>query len=403
LRKEALLVLLAVVISLVAAEGLLRAFPRLLLPLELQIALDDSPETRGVSHPYIGYLQAPHGTLVRTREFEISYPTDAHGFNNADPWPARADIVAVGDSLTFGYGVAPNQAWPALIARDLPDTKVINLGVIGAGPQQYLRVYETFGAQLEPKILLIGFFLANDFWDAEMFDTWLKSGVGGNYLVWRDFGRATDARSAFLPTAVRRSYLYNWARFIRQSYRNWRAREPKDLQLADGSHLKLRPDDLAQMTAYVEPGNPIFDLTLDALERINAIATSHGTHVLVVLQPSKEETYLPLLDGTIADPGAPLRAELKARGIEYLDLLPAFREHAVAGAKLFYEFDGHPNAEGYRLIAEQVLAHLESNAGEYGLRLRMRRAGPESSSLLPRGATPQRIGSATPAGQLEVR
>jgi hypothetical protein len=228
--------------------------------------------------------------------------------------------------------------------------------------------------------------------------------VGGNYMVWRDFGRDGDASNAFLAGAMQRSYLYNWAGFIRQSYRNWRAGEPKDLQLADGSHVKLRPDDLAEKTAYVQPGNPIFDLTLDALARINTIATSHGTHVLVVLQPSKEETYLPLLDGTIADPGAPLRAALKARGIEYLDLLPAFREHAEAGAKLFYEFDGHPNSEGYRLTAQQVLARLESNAEEYGLRFRIRRAGPESSWLFPRGVAPQGIGSAAiPARQLEIR
>ena len=163
------------------------------------------------------------------------------------------------------------------------------------------------------------------------------------------------------------SYLYHWARYVREVYRNWRADEPKDLQLADGSHLKLRPEDLAYRTAYIEPGNPIFDLAVGALERVNAIATSHGAHVIVVLQPSKEETYLPLLDGTIADPGAPLRAALEARGIEYLDLLPAFREHAEAGATLFLEFDGHPNAEGYRLIAKEVLAHLKSKAEEYGL------------------------------------
>jgi lysophospholipase L1-like esterase len=369
MRKEMLLVLLSLVLALAAAEGLLRGFPAL-LPLELQIALEDRSKTRGVSHPYIGNLHTPNAThVVRTPEFEIPYPTDAHGFNNAGPWPATADIVAVGDSLTFGYGVAPDEAWPALIARELPDSKVVNLGLIGAGPQQHLRLYETFGVPLKPKILLIGFFLANDFWDAEKFDAWLKSGVGGNYMVWRDFvgDRTAFLGDAFLGDALRSSYLYHWARFVREVYRDWRAGEPKDLQLADGSHVKLRPDDLAEKTAYIEPGNPIFDLSLDALKRINAVATSHGTHVIVVLQPGKEETYLPLLDGTPADPGAPLRAALEARGIEYLDLLPLFREQAAAGPKLFYEFDGHPNAEGYRLTAEKILAYLADNAERYGL------------------------------------
>jgi hypothetical protein len=158
------------------------------------------------------------------------------------------------------------------------------------------------------------------------------------------------------------SYVYHWARYVREVYRNWRADEPKDLRLPNGRHLKLRPRSMAEKTAYVEPGNHVFELAVDALERINAIATSHGTDVLVVLLPSKEETYLPLVDGTPADPGAPLRAALAADGIEYLDLLPAFRAHAEAGAKLFFEYDGHPNSEGYRLIAKEVLAYLEGNA-----------------------------------------
>ena len=362
--KGILLIPLSIFIALVAAEALLRVFPTLLLPVELQIALEASPETWGVSHPYIGYLPTPNSPLiVRTSEFNIPYPTDAHGFNNTDAWPTRADIVTVGDSLTFGYGVAPDEAWPALIARDQRDIKVINLGLIGAGPQQYLRVYETFGVPLEPKILLVGFFVANDFWDAEKFDAWLRSGGGGNYLVWRDSGQHTGAVEKVLGN----SYIYRWARYVREVYRNWRAGEPKDLRLADGRHLKLRPRSMAVKTAYVAPGNHVFELAVDALQRINAIATSHGTDVLVVLLPSKEETYLPLLDGTPADPGAPLRAALAADGIEYLDLLPAFREHAEAGAKLFFEYDGHPNSEGYRLIAKKVLAHLEGNAEEYGL------------------------------------
>lgn len=373
MRKEFLLIPVSLVLALGAAEGLLRLFPTL-LPLELEIKLEDRPETRGLSHPYIGNLPKPNSeVVVRTSEFEIHYPTDAHGFNNPEPWPTKADVVAVGDSLTFGYGAAPDEAWPALLAQELPGISIVNLGLIGAGPQQHLRIYETFGVPLQPRILLVGFFLANDFWDAELFDTWEKSGVGGNYMVWRDFGRKTEPDAggpiAALGEVLRRSYLYNWARFVREMFRNWRAAEPKNLQLADGSNLKLRPGHLADKTADIEPGNPVFELAVDALERIHTIATRHGTHLIVVLQPGKEATYLSLLDGSDPDPGAPLRAALEARGIDYLDLLPAFREQAAAGARLFFEVDGHPNLEGYQLTAEEVLAYLKSNAEVYGLTL----------------------------------
>jgi hypothetical protein len=367
-RKEILLIPLSLILALVAAEGLLRVFPAL-LPLELRLFLEDAPESRGVSHPYIGNLGAPDGTgTIRTTDFAVPFRNDAHGFRNDDPWPARADIVTVGDSLTFGYGVERDQAWPTLLGRELADPRIVNLGLIGAGPQQYLRVYETFGVPLHPKLLLIGFFADNDFWDAEMFDTWLKSGVGGNYMVWRDFGRA-EARSATKDPLSRlrsflqsESYLYNLLRYSRNLYRGWRSGEPKPLQLADGGRLQLRPSNLESNTVNDRPGNPVFDLVLGALERMQAIAQQNGTCMIVVFQPSKEEVYLPLLDGTAPDAGAPLRPALDADGIRYLDLLPAFRARAEAGAQLFFETDGHPNRQGYQLIADEIGAYLKAHA-----------------------------------------
>jgi len=79
--------------------------------------------------------------------------------------------------------------------------------------------------------------------------------------------------------------------------------------------------------------------------------------------------YLPLRGETTfdADPGRPLRVKLGELGIPYIDLLPDFRSRAAKGEVLFFEVDGHPNARGYALIAELVLAHLKDNAKKYGL------------------------------------
>jgi hypothetical protein len=87
-----------------------------------------------------------------------------------------------------------------------------------------------------------------------------------------------------------------------------------------------------------------------------------------VLQPSKEEVYLPLLGEPGPDPGSHLRRTLGELGIPYLDLLPDFRSRAAKGEVLFFEADGHPNARGYALTAELVLAHLRNNAAKYGLK-----------------------------------
>ena len=185
--------------ALALVEGVFHLLPGL-LPVEVQQQVQASPKTMGVSHPYIGNLQTPNREgVIWGSDFRATHHTDAHGFRNPSPWPEQADIVVVGDSLVFGYGVEDDQAWPALLAQAAPQLHLINLGLIGASPQQSLRVYETFGVPLRPQLLLVGFFAANDFWDAGLFDQWLRSGVGGHYLVWRDFGRNAPPDSGALP------------------------------------------------------------------------------------------------------------------------------------------------------------------------------------------------------------
>jgi hypothetical protein len=70
---------------------------------------------------------------------------------------------------------------------------------------------------------------------------------------------------------------------------------------------------------------------------------------------------LPMLGQAIPDLSVHLRAELKNSGIGHLDLTRIFRQRAARGEKLFFESDPHPNAAGYALIADSVLAYLKQN------------------------------------------
>jgi lysophospholipase L1-like esterase len=308
--------------------------------------------------------------VIQGSDFAAVHYTDGHGFRNAWPWPAEAEIVVLGDSLAFGYGVEDDAAWPAILDRALPQLRVINLGLIGAGPQQYLRVYETFGRQLRPRLLLVGLFVGNDFWDTVLYDRWLASGGEGNYMVWRDFGRgSTDEFNVrYLKQTLRKhSYVYDLLRHARSVYRDWRSSEPRLLQLVDGSRLQLRPSYLASRARAADPDHPAFQLVLHALECIQEIAKASGSHVLFVFQPTKEEVYMPLLGEVAPDPGQSLRAALDRLELDYLDLTPPFRQRAKIGEQLFFEEDGHPNRQGYQLIAHEVLARLREKAAVYGL------------------------------------
>jgi lysophospholipase L1-like esterase len=367
-------------LAAVVCEGILRLVPGL-LPAGTYQMLQADPRNYGVAHPYIGHLQTPDKSFVIASgtDFNTVHHTGPHGFRNSSPWPDRVDIAVLGDSLTFGYGVTESETWPALLARSLGTSRLVNLGLIGAGPQQYLRVYETFGTALQPKLVIVGFFAGNDFSNAETFDRWLSSGVGGNYMVWRDFGQPRRVKFSLRHLAsslqsvvavdvyplLRRSYLVNLLRAARGAARRSLSAQPTTFRFPDGREIQLSLDDLATVAAEARPGQREFQLTLDALEQIHMTAARTGAHTLIVLQPSKEEIYLPLMNVEIPDLTRPLREALRSRGIDYLDLAPAFRTRAASGEPLFHKIDGHPTAAGYALIAEAVGAYIREHTAKY--------------------------------------
>jgi SGNH hydrolase-like domain, acetyltransferase AlgX len=364
------LIVAGVTISLMLGEGLLRLLANR-LPGEIEQVVIANPDTSGVRHPYIGHLHRPNAErLISGRGFRAVHRTDEFGFRNPAPWPQRAEIVAVGDSLTFGYGVRDNEAWPKVIDQALPGMHTINLGLIGAGPEQYYRLYETFGRKLQPKLLLVGLFVRNDFWDADLFDRWLKSGSGCNYMVWRDYGRPRDCANSLRWKAslwVHSSHLYNLFFWLAKNARQQFKLESEIFRFDDGRRLRLEVEDFEAKTIDAQRERPQFQLVLRALQKMHAVANEDRTRMLIVFQPSKEEVYLPLLRGTVLDPSRPLREELTKSGIDYLNLTAVFRKRAAKGEKLFFETDGHPNAAGQELIAEAVLAHLKNNPTKYDL------------------------------------
>ena len=140
-------------LALGVAEASLRAFPEL-MPEEARLRLhwrEVGQDVVSQADPYLGFVYPPNHEGRFDRDdggFAFTYTTDEHGFRNPSPWPERAEIVVLGDSMAFGYGVEDKEAWPNLWPSQLPGSRIINLGLIGAAPQQYFRIYETFGQSL---------------------------------------------------------------------------------------------------------------------------------------------------------------------------------------------------------------------------------------------------------------
>lgn len=343
------------VIGLVAAELVLRALPTLMpeaaqLRVHWQVLGQESPS---LGDPELGFVYPPHheGEL-RYGDFGFTYTTDEHGFRNPSPWPARADVVVLGDSQAFGYGVELDRSWWQLVADGLPDSEVVNLGLIGAAPQQYARVFERFGAELHPEVVLLALFPAYALTAANQFDTWLAEGSPGNYDRWRRGASRSDWRSR-LKRLLEKTYLYFALRTV---LGEWRGGESSStMTLADGGEIMLAPVVYRQASGWAQPDNPNFERVMAIIEGVRADARADGGELVVVLIPTKEEVHLPLQ----GEPGAAFTASfaeaLAARGIPRVDTAPALRARAEQGEQVFFTLDVHPNAAGQQLIADLVL------------------------------------------------
>jgi hypothetical protein len=254
--------------------------------------------------------------------------------------------------MAFGYGVDDDKAWTALLADRLPDARIINLGLIGAAPQQYLRVYERFGQALRPGLVLFCLFPGNDLRDAGRFSRWLQAGSPGNYAVWSSHRNASGL--------LRQSYLVTFLREVGD--RLGSRLRGRTIDFPDGGRLQLVSKVYADNELLARPEHPNFHRVLDAVEQTRALAAGIGGKFLVLLVPTKEEVYLPLLNERPPPGTAVFAAHFRATGIPYVDLTPSFQARARAGERLFFEIDGHPNAAGYHLFADVVLDQLQSPA-----------------------------------------
>jgi len=354
-------------IALLMAEGILRLVPGL-MPEGAALRVHWETQGRGdpVSpHEYIGIVPHPEGLAVGE---------DASGASgeaiwaqrNLPPWPGQADIVVVGDSFAYSQTVAFEHAWTVLLDEAAPALRVITLGTVGTGPEQYFRTFETYGVDLSPKLVIVGVFPGNDMHDAETFYRWQQEAPDVPYGRFVHTGNSSDV-FYWLSRFSGRSYLAALTRDLASSISEGRLFQGDTIELESGDRVQIVPQFLLKTIGKIERGSPGLGLTVESISRLHELASSLEMGCLIVLFPSKEEIYgqfvgrdYPWLSGFFI-------AELKKRGINYLDLAPMFRERALEGRALYHEVDGHPNIQGYQLIAETISTHLDQNAAKYGI------------------------------------
>jgi hypothetical protein len=317
---------------------------------------------------------------------------DAWGFRN-ETVPAAADIVAVGDSHTFGNTARMHEAWPSVVAQRTGHT-VYNLGLGGYGPNQYYQLLKTKGVTLKPKWVLCGLYFGDDFENAFSItyglDHWASLRTerfdNVNADIWDNPvapGRTKDLRAWLSANSLTYRLVVHGALFgsVKEAIRFRRVANKEDpettMLVVEGQGIReaFRPIGIArrldQRSREVREGMRVTKRLLGEMDRTCRDA---GCRFAVVLIPTKEtvfapylerESHLHLRDALAAvvvneqAAGVEIKSFLDASGIAYVDTLPALRSAVDRHLYAPTTADMHPGAAGYGVIAEAVAAFLK--------------------------------------------
>ncbi|MGH6898439.1 MAG: hypothetical protein ACREJ5_18120 [Geminicoccaceae bacterium] len=276
----------------------------------------------------LGWSLLPNLDLVRSNANGDPWhiATDAAGIRGPSAWPddGRTRLLVLGDSFAFGEGVALAARFDTLLQERIPDLAIVNLGVMGYGPdQQFIRARPWKPTLRRGDVLLLLTY-GNDFYDLA------RTRHGGRSKPWieESDGRFLEHKPAIdaFDLLRDRSYVYT---LLTRSLARLSTSERTDQRLKTVGELYRKwvlqeAGDLVRRgvaVVIVHHGDTVFELPFDveAMFERTCVAVSGCL----------------ALDGDLA--GHP-RDEV------------------------FLE-DGHWAAGGHRIAAEQIAAYLRTLPG----------------------------------------
>jgi hypothetical protein len=370
-------------VSMLAVEGLLRA-------------------ASAVSPTLSTLLAPPHRAVPSWLPDELLKERPNPEFHQHDSWgyrnplvPERADIVVLGDSQSYGAGVAPAEAWPQqLVSRS--GLTVYSVAFGGFGPVQHLLLFEQ-GLSLQPALVIEAFYSGNDLMDcyaaiygrglypelrstdaervkrialAEQNDPWLDEIDGATPdaddpttrvpLAW---SRAADLVRALARELGRRREA-SWST-VREEALESRGRQ---LVFEQGERRTiLTPERRLRALDMLDPRiGEGHRLALRSIRLMRERAAEADSQFIVMMIPTKELVFSELLDEKQLREISPDYVKLLGHerrmwrssasyfannGIDFIDGLPALVSENAARPAYPPTPDGHPNAAGHRALA----------------------------------------------------
>jgi hypothetical protein len=298
------------------------------------------------------FSHASNVTVVECNESGAyhTYETDEWGFNNP-PGVVSAghvDVAIVGESYALGHCLPTQDSLAGLVRAEFPRTA--NFGMAGTTTLHALGILREYVAPLRPHVVL---WTVNPYFvtaDAE-----LENPVLSRYLE-PGFSQRLALRQPETDRLVREIAIPVQAELDRIAAD--RSRQSKRERVLGSWRL---PELRASLGAAVRRGEVLrgaTDLSLfkRTLELANEETRGWGGKLVVVLLP----IYAEVVAGQV-EPDR--RHENLARvvqglGIPFVDGVRVFRQAQDPAALFTLRINNHPNAEGYALLAGEVIGSI---------------------------------------------
>ena len=287
-----------------------------------------------------------------------SFHLNSKGFKDVEFTTAKAAgtvrILGIGDSFAFGT-VPYEYNYLTLVEHDLRQSghnvELINMGIPGIGPSEYLSLLVQEGFALEPDRVLLSFFVGNDF------EVHRRSRVSYSY-----------AASLISYIVARRT------KFEGQIIHGSATYEDNRPNFTDDAYLQIE----LQSSSIFLRDNPGFEdrfaVALSYVSEMKRLCDYRSIALTVILIPDELQVSRPLQSRVIAASGLAaasfdfalpnrlLRARLEELKIDYMDLTPEFTSRSL-NEMLYRPNDSHWNIAGNALAARLIWQHVAAQLG----------------------------------------